>query len=97
VKRNRVKIAIIIFTITVAAGAVTPLFGNVFTGLFSLPSTTMVDWKSPEGKSAATIDHAPAIKVERGKSSPDWGFGSFILLGSGMLILANWGRRKARR
>lgn len=95
-KRNWLKIAIIIVAITFAAGAMTPLFGDAFTKLFSLPSTTM-DWMSPEGKITATIDRPPGNKSERGRRSTGWEFGSFILLGGGMLILASWGRRKVRR
>jgi hypothetical protein len=96
VKRNWAKIAIILLTITVVAGAVTPLFGDMFTGFF--PSSLKTgESKSVEGKISATIDHAPSTKVETGQRSAVWEIGSFLLLGSGMLVLANWGKRKFRR
>jgi hypothetical protein len=96
VKHNWHKIAIILVIITVAVGAATPLFGDGFTKLFYSPSYPL-DLKSPEGRTAATMDYSAAQKVEGGQPSAGWEFGSFILLGSGMLIFANWGRRKARR
>ena len=95
-KRNWLKIAIILLILTVVAGAATPLFGDAYTKLFSFPSY-INDWKAPEGKIAATIDYAPARKVENKQPYASWEVGSFILIGSGMMIFANWGRRKVRR
>jgi hypothetical protein len=96
VKRNWAKVAIILLTITVAAGAVTPLFGDMFTGLFP-SSLKTAESKSVEGKISGKIDHAPSIKVKTEQRSGVWEIGSFLLLGSGMLVLANWGKRKFRR
>lgn len=96
VKRNWAKIAVILLTITVAAGAVTPLFGDMFTGFFP-SSLKTAESKSVESKISAKIDHAPSIKVETKQRSAVWEIGSFLLLGSGMLVLANWGKRKFRR
>lgn len=95
-KRTWPKIAIILLTITVAAGFVTPLFGNVFTELFSSPSKT-VEVKSPEGSISTTLDLSSSNSSGRGNPSAVMEIGSFIMLGGGMLTLASWGRRKFRR
>ena len=95
-KRNWQKTAVFLVIITVAVGVATPLFGDAYTKLFSSHSYT-ADIKLKDGKIAGTIDYGPASKFQKGQPDAGWEFGSFILLGIGMLIFANWGRRKVRR
>ena len=95
-KRNWAKIIILLVAIAVTAGAVTPLFGNVITDLFYLPTKT-VAWNAPEGNISVALEHSSAIPTERGKPHYVRELGSSILLGSVMLIIARWGRRKYGR